>query len=485
MDDGKMSTIEELCEQFLQMEEDKNLFEVLNINSVNIWHYIRSEIYVLLLKVVGQYENINLSNIEYEDTKKLSDWIDEKIVRSQFRISHREMLVFNYTRRVKQGKYYNCIYTDEWLKNFTGSYYVFEGKYAGKIHFKPVKTKHLRYYEVSDYVKLFNKKYSPRKNQKEVRGVTKYIMDMLEAEFGVKISAKDKVCIKNIIKNFWLRREIGRDYYTYLLKRINPKVIVMVISHSFDHMMVCEIAKEMGIPTIELQQGHMGKGLIPYNFKGKVKLTAFPDYLFVNGQHELDLARLPIPKENVYIVGSTELEKQVNYYKQALSNKKKRKKIITFISGTEPEMIDAAIELSKKIDSNKYKIYVKLHPTEYTNWQTTYPELAASNIEVADDSKHNIYYYMAVSDWLIGIASTVLFEATRFECNIMILRRLHYFESASLVETGNAVYIDSMDDAVTYINRNISPHKPSDYFYCGDSCQRIYEAIEDVLHRTE
>jgi len=84
---------------------------------------------------------------------------------------------------------------------------------------------------------------------------------------------------------------------------------------------------------------------------------------------------------------------------------------------------------------------------------------------------------------LIGITSTVLFEATRFNCNILVLRKVYYFNSESLVSTGNAVYIDTMDEAVEYISSNMPPRKESEYFYCGNSCQRIHEAIDDVLRR--
>jgi len=487
MEHRKMSPIEKLCEQFLEMEADKNLFEELKGGDIKVWHYIRYEIYVMLLRVVGGYANPNWNKKNYEKADnligKVCVWIDEYLVKSQFRISPKDVLVFNLSRRVKQGKYYNCIYTDEWLKRFDKSYYVFEGKYENMIHFKPVQTKNLRYYDIGEYIRLFKKNYTYAESKKEIERVSKIVIQILEEEFGIKLPVRERKNIESIIRNAIVGREMLRDYFGHLLKKIQPKVIIYVVGYSLNQMIIAELAKEMGIPTIELQHGHIGRGSLPYNFMADVKVTAFPDYLFVNGEHELETARLPIPKENVYVVGSTELEKQRLYYAEKLKGKRKRRKVITFICSGEPEIADGAIELSRKLDKTKYKIYLKLHPSEYTNWKKKYPKLIDSDVNVVDGSKHDVYYYMAVSDWLIGITSTVLFEATRFNCNILVLRKVYYFNSESLVSTGNAVYIDTMDEAVEYISSNMPPRKESEYFYCGNSCQRIHEAIDDVLRR--
>ena len=61
----------------------------------------------------GKVRNPNDKEKFYEKDKTLKNWIDEKILKNQFRITQKDVLIFNHQRRVKQGNYFKCIYTDE------------------------------------------------------------------------------------------------------------------------------------------------------------------------------------------------------------------------------------------------------------------------------------------------------------------------------------------------------------------------------------
>ncbi len=484
MRDAKMVKIEEMYEHFLQMEADRRLFETLKIGNIKIWHYIRYWVYNWVAELVCGIENPNHKRLQLDVNTKLTDWLDDNIIKNQFRVKKKDVLIFNHSRRVKQGTYYNCIYTDEWLKDFERTYYVYESKYANQMHFKPVKTKNLRYVDKENYASLFHKKYDLGVSKLNIQKIADEVINLLTEEFDIHFTDKHCKLMSGVIEYHWRDRIKCHDYYKYLLKKIQPKVIAYVVGYTMDNMVIAELAKEMGIPTIELQHGRIGREHLAYNFKADVKLNTFPDYLFVAGQYELDTVRLPIPKENVYMVGVPELDKKIEYYNNALEKRKKKKKIITFISSGEHEIANAAMELYEKLDKNVYKVYLKLHPSEYTNWKNKYRALKKSGVEVVSDSKHDIYYYLAVSDYMIGIASTVLFEATRFKCKIMILKVGRYFNSESIIQTGNGIYIESMEDAVQRIQRNDIEKCESTYFYCTDSIQRIYASIDDVISRS-
>lgn len=480
-----MKDIQQIYEQFLQLEYEENFFERIQIKHIKIWHYIRFEIYGIVAHKFGVFENPNGHKKFYKEDANLKNWVDTNLLKNQILIRHKEIFILNHPRRMWNGKYYRCIYTDEWLKNFRRSYYVYELPYCEEYHFKPVKTKNLRYINQKKYIHLFNKKYDASSlNPKEEIIVADYIIRTLEKEFEIHLINYEKKKIKNLISQCIGVREKLRDYYSYLLRHIKPKVIIYVVGYGLDQMILAEVGKELRIPTVELQHGQIGNEHLAYNFKGNVKLNAFPQYLFVSGQYDKDRIRCPIPKNNIYVIGSPELDKKVDYYNKSLLYKRKKKRIITFIAGGERETIDAAIELSSKVDKNKFKLYLKLHPSEYTNWKIKYPNLANSEVQVLDDSLHDIYYYLAISDFLIGVASTALNEATRFQGNIMILRKNCYFPSKGLVETGNAIYIDSMDEAIGYIENCHTKRQESEYFYHGDSCQLIYNAIDDIIAKT-
>lgn len=479
----KFDNIQQIYERFLQLEAKENLFESIQINHIKIWHYIRYEIYGIITYIFGIPRNPNEDKKFYDKQDTLADWIDENIVKNQFRICHKDILIINHTRRVKQKNYYKCVYTDEWLKFLDKSYYVYENPYSEKFHFKPVGTKNLRYIDIQKFMKYSRKEYHCEIHQKEAKEVTFRIIKMLENEFEIVLSVRDRKRIEQMIKNSVLSRDLWRNYYDYLLKHIKPKLVVYVVGYGIDRLYLAELCKELGIPTVELQHGHIGKGHLAYNFKIKSRLNALPDYLFVTGQHEIDTMRFPIPKRNIYITGSPELDIKTEYYAKKMVSKKKKKKIITFISSGEQEIADAAVELYQKLDKDKYKIYLKLHPSQYTNWKKKFRNLQDSGVCVVDDNRHNIYYYLAVSDYLIGIASTVLFEATRFTCDIMILKKGRYFNSDSLIQKGIGIFVNSTDEIMERINSQNDVRQESDYFYCRNSCQLIYNAIDEILNQ--
>ena len=478
-----MMNVEEVCERFLQMEATRELFDKLRIDNVPIWCYFRANIYDYMLEMLCGVEEPNYRKPQLEIKSNIIEWLDDHVLRNQFMVGKRDVLIFNHARRVKQGGVYKCIYTDEWLKDFKRSYYVYEAKYVGEIHFKPVKTKNLRYIDYEQFANIFHKIYDMGIYKTQISKASKELVNVLEEEFDIVFEYKQRKWITDYITGAWWRRLRCRDYYRYLLAKIQPKVIVYVVGYIVDYMIVAELAKEMGIPTIELQHGHIGRTQVPYNFKADVKLNTFPDYLFVTGQYEIDTARLPIPKENVYVVGSPELDRKLEYYNKALEGKVKKKRIITFISSGEYEIANAAMELYEKLNKRDYKLYLKLHPSEYTNWKEKYPKLVESGVDVVSDSRHDIYYYLAVSDYMIGISSTVLFEASRFKCKMMILKVGRYVSSESIIRTGNGVYIESMEEAYNRIMNTDIEKKESDYFYCSDSVRRMYRSIEDVIDR--
>lgn len=478
----KEDKLQQVYESFLQLENREDWFKSIEVNHIKIWHYIRYEIFQEVAYMFGKVRNPNDKEKFYEKDKTLKNWIDEKILKNQFRITQKDVLIFNHQRRVKQGNYFKCIYTDEWLKTFNRSYCVYELPYTQNFHFKPVKTRNLRYIDFGQYAAVFGKKYSLEPAcLKEAKRVTEYLVEALETEFKLKFSMENKKIIHEIIYSKIAERDRYRDYYGYLLKRVKPKIILYVVGYEFDHMILAELANELNIPTVEIEHGHIGKSQLAYNFIGERNLKAFPDYLFVVGKHEIEAARVPIEKKNLYITGSPELDKKVDYYKRALGNKTKRHKIITFVSSGEYEIADAAVELYGKLDKEKYKIYLKLHPSEYTNWREKYRDLEKSGVCVADDHYHDIYYYLAVSNFLIGISSTVLFEATRFDCNILIYKRGYYYGAESLIQRGDGICIDSMDEAVEYICTEREKQKVSDYYYSSKSIELINNAIDQLI----
>jgi CDP-glycerol glycerophosphotransferase (TagB/SpsB family) len=212
-------------------------------------------------------------------------------------------------------------------------------------------------------------------------------------------------------------------------------------------------------------------------------LKAFPNYIFTFGRYDTEIPNFPFNRQYAIPVGNLELESKAKYYNEKLESYRKKKSIITFLSDNTPELISCAYKLSKILDLSQYEIKIKLHPSEYANWKNIYPFLNKSNINVFDDKKHNIYYFLAVSDYVIGCSSTTLFEATMFKCQIIILKVSEYFRSLALVEYANALLVEDEKDIAHYIIQKINTQKiNSHYFFSNNSEKKIIKQISEIVN---
>jgi len=473
--------MEKTLEQFLKYEAEQKLFERLNINGIKYWHYIRFMVYMLILETKFDQVNNNMYQKRIEiDDKSMWNQIDRYIIKNPLLVKQKDILVFNHSRRVKQNGCYKCVYTDEWINECKQSYYVFEEPFNGT-HLKPVKTKNLKYFDIFEYGKFtFVKRTKSEKIN--VMQHAKVLIQSLENEFNIQFTNQQRKKLVNQLIMQMSNRECYKKYFRHLLKKIKPKIIILVVAYNFDHMLLIETAKEFGIPVVELEHGIIGKGHIAYNFYEQMNLISFPDYIFTFGQFDVDTPQYPFDRKFVFPVGSAELEKQSKFYKTKVK-KKKRKKIITYLSDNTKELLCNSVELSKMINTNNYDIIVKLHPSEYVQWKKWYPFLINNNIRVVNDAKHDIYYYLAISDYVVGCASTTLYEATAFDTQILIYKVGEYYRSEPLVENKLAEYVDSVEEIYQRItsNNKIQYDINKEYFFSNNSKNLIFDAIHSIL----
>lgn len=465
--------ISEMFDCFLQYEEDNDLFEKKEIAGIRYWSYLRYPIWQVIMQMNGWGINItgNTGTIAKERTLER---IERNTIRNPMLSMHKEILVFNSPRRVKCGSYYQCIYTDEWLKDLKRSYCVCESPFRGQ-HFKPVRTKNLKYIDCKNCVMP--------KQKIDVRKEYSALISELENNLGVRFDNKHKKALLGNLDNIINHRAGIMTYYDRLLRRINPKIIFLVNGYDLEHMLMVETAKRRGIPTVELEHGAM-EGHLAYNFLRKRELPGFPDYIFTFGKHDAGVPQLPIDSANVIPVGSAQLEREVLFYQNAFKNKTKKKKIITVWSNGSEELIDCALRLSERLDLSVYKVVVKLHPSEYQTWDKIYPKLKRGNVQIEDGSKHNVYYWLAVSDWVIGTSSTTLIEATAFDTNILILKASKYYQMKGVVEKGFGKYAADDKEVYDIIMSGKSTRDPDvdpEMFFARNVKENIYKAIDQMI----
>ena len=468
-----MNDEKEFIDYFLKFEKDNNMFEK-KIKNIKIWLYIRFNIYSSMLAILNIDNSLMKSDILQGEYKKgIKEKLKEKVFCNQNLIVHRDVLIVPHERKYKSSEgYYRCIYTDLIDSALRQSHYVLDSKSIFG-DYTPQKSKNIIYVNTNRFEKKENRKRPYKKTT--INEFEEKIIKPLEKFFEISLSKETKKSWKDILDNLLYRRRYLTSYYTHILNRIRPQVIMMVVAYSFDRMILCEIAKKRGIPTVEIMHGVMTRGYLPYCFPEKMKIKSFPDFIFTFGKNEYT-EKLPISNRRVFPVGFPELEK---YTKQ---KKEQKKKQILFISQGQMEIAQIAKKFSEIISDDEYDVIYKLHPKEYVSWKRDlWKYLNSTNIKVVGDFNHTIYDYLAQADWVVGIYSTVLYEATAFYTNIALLESPMSINVKMLVENGCAVMINGAEDLKKAIETKREMNTPSEEFFVKNSLYNIQDCIDHII----
>lgn len=460
---------------FLEFESTYNMFEV-KINTVKIWHYIRFNIYYNLLSYLGISKiALSVSSVSDEYKKGFQDYFRENILCNQKLATHRDILIIPHERKYRiDERHYKCIYTDLIDRNIKQSHYILDKKSVFD-EYTPQKSRNIIYAKTDRFEKRENIN-NPYQKCKVTDFEAKIIKPM-EEFFHITFPREMKIKWKTVLDDYLYRRRYLLSYYTYMLNRIKPKIILLVVSHSFDRMILCETAQKKNIPVVELMHGTIGKDMVHYCFHEKMQLSSFPDFLFTFGKKEC-IERLPISGKRVIPVGFPELE---SYAKNKGSHHHKKRNIL-FISQGQAEIAQTARKLADCIDLDKYSIIYKLHPKEYGDWQRELGQyLMHRGITVVGDYNHTVYEYLAAADWVVGSYSTVLYEATAFDIRIAILKTSLYSSVEKLYKNSHAVLVEGVRELKEVIEENAEMNNPTDEFFEMNSLDNIQRNINRII----
>lgn len=238
-------------------------------------------------------------------------------------------------------------------------------------------------------------------------------------------------------------------------------------------------AKRRNIKTIELQHG-IDHTHIAYNYLYQGKIDVFCDYIFVYGKYDKEVPRYPIPRDHVIAVGYPDLERKVEIYKK---RKRDKKKTLVFISGDRTASIlpDYAVALRKRDELKEFRMIYKLHPDEYAAWKSIYPQLCNSGLEIIDNNNKDIYYYLGLADYVIGITSSSLYQATAFDAEIFIVKGGQYQISDILYKNGYAHLVTSEDMIVDKIINSVEGKGASKSYFEKNAIENIKRELNKIM----
>lgn len=468
-------SLEEFFTKFQSFESNKKLFDI-KINDISIWEFIRFTIFIKLRKeLVSDHTEVSNKSVK-KGIKGLNEYLrNVYLKKTNTKIEKTEILILNSPRRKYEEGLFLDIYTDTFLPHIPFEYKVAE-RFFNLGHLRPAPTKNLIYLDKIEFpLKLLNYvPFSEFSKISDLAAITK-LQDDINHYWGVQISN-----IPDIIKEY-----IRRYKYTYprmkaLIRKMDPKIIVVVVSYSFFSQMAIIIAKELGIPTAEIQHGTMGNLHIAYNYPPQIKVDSFPDFLLSWGKYWTQNAQLPISDKKVIEVGFPYIE---NYNKNLLHVEKKANQII-IISQLREDIAKFTFELADLLP--EYDFIFKAHPREYSNAHVKYSFLIEKqNIKIIVNDEISLYTLFSESNYVIGVSSTAIIEAIAFRCNILLVQ-LSGWEYFKNIDNRNGVqFVRSAEEAKENIVKNNSAdwfqNLDIDYFFKGNSVQNITDFFSSKI----
>ncbi len=465
---------------FLKTEKKYNLNK-LEINGVNYWTYNRFHIwnYGICSEKLGLEEAHDKEKVSF--SKALKFFLSATF-KSQ-KITSKDVLVLNHNRRVFNGSTYDCIYTDDIFKDSDRAVFL-EAPYRFS-HLKPATSKEIIYTDKIVVRSFLRSKSFRTFHKKEYNEIVKKIEEQLtdavtdlKNEYGWSASVESvaRRCAETVI-----RYDVEKKMYSDIIKKVNPKAIIEVVHYISSCMMVNEIAKELNIPTVELQHGTMYRDHAAYQYEEGEKIKQLPDKIFVFSDFWKNCVSLPIDDENLVVTGFPNFEKKLNLYGNA-ERKDERKTIIFISQGTIGKYLSSfAAELSKALDSKEYRMIYKLHPAEYSTWREEMPGLIDSEIEVIDRRDIDLYSLFAQSDIQIGAYSTAIFEGMGFGLKTFIYKTGHYDIMLPLIEQGYAELVTNVDECIEKINDTQLKKVDASLFWKRNALENIREEIDSIV----
>lgn len=424
--------------QFRAFERKYSLFD-LKVDGIYIWERLRKSIWSQIRKQLDTGQAHTQLDLDTSDNIEGAKLLVKNIInKNPFNVKQHDYLFFGHQRRKKEpDSQWWDIYCDPIHEQCSFDYVHLEKPYLLE-HRSPAKTGRLRYADLLIYSGTVQRKLGFHKVQlsQDAKSHCRKIEAGIQEAFGVEIDIVNRVTrlLSNRRSRLWL--------YEKLLERVDPGIVVVVVSYGEQKSLLIEACQKKGIPTVELQHGVIYPDHLAYNFSGDRTKRVFPDYLLVWGEFWKNNAEFPIPDKRVIPVGYPYLEQRRKLYTGNNSTDQ-----LLFISqGTIGEQLSKfALEVHQHPEID-YDVVYKLHPGEYDRWREEYPWLVDANFEVIDQSDPPLYQLFAGSSAQIGVGSTAVYEGLAFDLETFVYDCSGRDVLQSLISDGAATLVQSADE---------------------------------------
>lgn len=430
------SSYKKAIDIFFSIEQKFNLLSY-KINGLYFWQLSRVNIYLKIINTINQHGN----NFHVNNKGKNIRLFHRILINSFFfnpfvDCRKKDFLVFESGRRYNDGAKHIDIYTHYLCERMTKngeSFTLYKKGYdsTDQLSRKSVHVKHIDF--ITLLTRIIRFFYTIRISINDMKFIKK-IENEINERYNININLLD------IIKIDLINFKCQFPLYKLLFRIKSPKEIYII--NSSDNQYIVDAAKKLGIIVNELQHGLISDYDVICNFPNTEpdSLEYFPDRFFIWNNIDMCFGSLPLSKKNIIYFKNEHLDKWV----RKTENIDKEFKTILIIS--QP---NSSIEMVQFMEKNipemgDYIFLYKIHPAENILVINMYKEKLEKkyhNVKFINNEEP-IYLLLKKSEFVIGIFSSALFEATLFNCKIILLDLPGVEMSVPLLKTHNAKLLD-------------------------------------------
>ena len=289
------------------------------------------------------------------------------------------------------------------------------------------------------------------------------------------------------------------EFFKKFLKKIHPRVVLLIDGYNYKQMALIFAAKELGIPIIELQHGLINTSHMAYMYSQVIDKRLFADYLFTFGEYFsgiIERNSAAWGKERVLSMGfpyiETIKERPAELPERLIELAGQHTIIYVTSQWTVRDNLKSfIIQLSEKLD-REYFIFYKIHPGE-KNAFSFYKEFAGKhNLELILDKTVNSLEIMKVADVHSTVYSTSYFESVFFELPNIFIEALRYSKNIEdFVDDETSFLAKDINQYLTYLNsiktdaslaQNL--HKKKYFYYRSDALNTMSNIIDKIVNPT-
>ena len=244
------------------------------------------------------------------------------------------------------------------------------------------------------------------------------------------------------------------EFYKLTFLIFKPKIVIFSQEGSYSRLI--NFLSKKDIISVDFQHG-MQSGSIPIFRHSKILSTEYktylPDYTFTFGNY---WNKYYSYYSKAVSVGNPLYEK---LSKSNIKNNSHKNGILIVSEGvlSKSTLVNAALYLSK--NNPKNKIYYKLRPEEYSDAKESYKILYDKlNIKIIDNENIHLYDYICLSEYVVGINSTVLIESLN-QANVVVLKDGWYFEMNDLIQNEFILFAENYSELENIIKNKKESRK--------------------------